>query len=38
MRNLGVSSKLNTGWEFRTWLFELGREGGNAFLRKYFDR
>src|SRR5512147_323638 len=32
MNNLGVSSKLNAGWDFLTWLFELGRKRGDAFL------
>jgi NTE family protein len=38
MNGLGVSSKLNVGWEFLTWLFELGRERGDAFLREHFDK
>jgi NTE family protein len=38
MNNLSVSSKLNLGWEFLTWLFELGRERGDAFLREHFDK
>jgi NTE family protein len=38
MRNLGVSSKLNTEREFLHWLFELGRERGDAFLRDHFDK
>jgi NTE family protein len=38
MSNLGVSSKLNAGWDFLTWLFELGRKRGDAFLREHFDK
>lgn len=38
MRNLGVSSKCNTEREFLHWLFELGRERGEAFLRDHFDK
>lgn len=38
MNNLSVSSKLNLGWEFLTWLFELGRKRGDAFLREHFDK
>ena len=36
--HLGVSSKLNVGWEFLTWLFDLGRKRGDAFLREHFDK
>jgi NTE family protein len=38
MNNLSVSSKLNVGWEFLKWLFELGRQRGDAFLREHFDK
>jgi NTE family protein len=38
MNNLSVSSKLNLGWEFLTWLFELGRQRADAFLREHFDK
>jgi NTE family protein len=38
MRALGVSSKLNVGEEFLRWLFELGRQQGDAFLREHFDK
>jgi NTE family protein len=38
MHNLAVSSKLNAGWEFITWLFELGRKSADAFLREHFDK
>lgn len=38
MRNLRVSSKYNTDCEFLTWLFELGRKRGEAFLREHFDK
>jgi NTE family protein len=33
-----VSSKLNAGWEFITWLFEVGRKSADAFLREHFDK
>jgi NTE family protein len=38
MRELGVSSKLNVGGEFLTWLFELGRKRAGTFLSKHFDK
>jgi NTE family protein len=38
MRPLGVSSKVNVEWEFLSWLFELGRKKGDAFLRDHFDK
>jgi NTE family protein len=38
MSNLGVSSKVNAGWDFLAWLFELGRKRGDAFLREHFDK
>ena len=38
IRNLGVSSKLNVEPNFLTWLFELGRQRGDAFLRDHFDK
>jgi NTE family protein len=38
MRALGVSSKFNVAWDFLTWLFELGREQGDTFLRENFDK
>jgi NTE family protein len=38
MCSLGVSSKLNVGWEFLEWLFELGRRRGDAFLREHFHK
>lgn len=38
MRNLGVSSKLNARPEFINWLFQLGRERGDAFLTKHFAK
>jgi NTE family protein len=38
MRTLGVSSKLNVDRDFLTWLFELGRRQGDAFLRDHFDK
>ncbi|WP_072395796.1 patatin-like phospholipase family protein [Hyphomicrobium sp. CS1GBMeth3] len=38
MRRLGVSSKLNVEWDFLSWLFELGRSRGDAFLRQHFDK
>jgi len=38
MRSLGVSSKVNVQREFLGWLFELGRERGDAFLRAHFDK
>jgi NTE family protein len=38
LRCLGVSSKLNVHWDFLTWLFELGRQRGAAFLHEHFDK
>ena len=38
MSKLGVSSKLNVGREFLGWLFELGRNRADAFLRDHFDK
>ena len=38
MKNLGVSSKLNAKPEFIEWLFELGRERGDSFLKEHFDQ
>lgn len=38
MRSLGVSSKVNVEWEFLSWLFELGREKADAFLRQHYDK
>lgn len=38
MRCLGVSSKVNVEREFLGWLFKLGRERGDAFLRAHFDK
>lgn len=38
IRPLGVSSKVNVEWEFLSWLFELGRKKGDAFLRDHFDK
>jgi NTE family protein len=38
MRNLGVSSKINARPEFIDWLFQLGRERGDIFLREHFDK
>ena len=38
IRNLGLSSKLNVEPNFLTWLFELGRQRGDAFLRDHFDK
>lgn len=38
MHRLGVSSKMNTGWDFLLWLFELGRQRGEAFLSEHFDK
>jgi NTE family protein len=38
MSDLGVSSKLNAGWGFLLWLFELGRKRGDVFLREHFDQ
>jgi NTE family protein len=38
MSKLGVSSKLNATWNFLMWLFELGRERGDAFLNEHFDK
>lgn len=38
MNNLSVSSKLNVDWEFLRWLFKLGRQRGDAFLREHFDK
>jgi NTE family protein len=38
MSQLGVSSKLNTTREFLTWLFQLGRRRGAAFLNSHFDQ
>jgi NTE family protein len=37
MSRLGVSSKLNVSRDFLTWLFELGRERADVFLRDHFD-
>jgi NTE family protein len=37
MGNLGVSSKLNVGRDFLGWLFALGRERAEIFLRDHFD-
>jgi NTE family protein len=37
MSRLGVSSKLNVCRDFLTWLFELGRERADAFLRDHFE-
>ncbi|MGE0046010.1 MAG: patatin-like phospholipase family protein, partial [Hyphomonadaceae bacterium] len=36
MRELGVSSKLNTDWEFLTHLRDLGRERAEAWLEANF--
>ena len=38
MKNLGVSSKLNAQPEFIEWLFQLGRERGDSFLERHFDK
>jgi NTE family protein len=38
LRRLGVSSKLNVNLDFLTWLFELGRSRGAAFVREHFDK
>ena len=38
IRSLGVSSKLNVEPNFLTWLFDLGRQRGDAFLREHFDK
>ncbi len=38
MKNLGVSSKLNARPEFIEWLFKLGRDRGDAFLREHFEK
>jgi NTE family protein len=38
MKNLGVSSKLNAQPDFIEWLFRLGRERGDNFLQKSFDK
>jgi NTE family protein len=37
MSRLGVSSKLNVCRDFLTWLFELGRERADVFLRDHFE-
>jgi NTE family protein len=37
MSRLGVSSKLNVSRDFLTWLFKLGRERADVFLRDHFD-
>jgi NTE family protein len=38
LRTLGVSSKVNVEWSFLTWLFELGRQQADGFLRDHFDK
>ena len=38
MRNLRVSSKYNTNYDFLMWLFELGRDRGDTFLKEHFDK
>ena len=38
MNNLGVSSKLNVEREFLGWLFELGRNRADVFLRDHFEK
>jgi NTE family protein len=38
LRTLGVSSKVNVEWSFLTWLFELGRQQADVFLRDHFDK
>jgi NTE family protein len=38
MRSLGVSSKLNVGWDFLQGLFSLGRKKAEAFLTENFDK
>ena len=38
MSRLGVSSKLNVCCDFLSWLFELGRERADSFLRDHFDK
>lgn len=38
MRELGVSSKVNVTREFLLWLFELGRQRGDDFLRLHYDK
>jgi NTE family protein len=37
MSRLGVSSKLNVRPDFLAWLFELGRERADVFLRDHFE-
>jgi NTE family protein len=37
MGTLGVSSKLNVGRDFLGWLFALGRDRAEIFLREHFD-
>jgi len=38
MSRLGVSSKLNVCRDFLKWLFELGRDRADVFLRDHFDK
>ncbi len=38
MSRLGVSSKLNVCRDFLQWLFELGRQRADVFLRDHFDK
>lgn len=38
MRELGASSKLNSGWDFLMYLHELGRERAEAFLNAHYDK
>lgn len=35
---LGWSSKLNTEWEFFTYLFERGRDAADAWIKKNYDK
>jgi NTE family protein len=37
-QELGWSSKLNTEWEFLSYLFEKGRAAGDAWIKKNFDK
>jgi NTE family protein len=38
MRGLGASSKYNTERGFLEWLFDLGRQQGEAFLAQHFEK